>query len=244
MASIDKHIFAIYIPNVWKKEHKVNVFFNLFEVDIVHRLTKVLRIQIGQRFIFFDASQHGEVEISAISKKDFSVKIISLEDNLAQSLKIRFLLPLLKKEALEEAVYSLSEIGVFEIQLVVTQKSRQKLLHEKEFQRLEAIVISAAEQSKNYVFPKIYPPISLSLVSCNSNDQKIVFDPEGQSVFDIQSTIVDSKNVLLIVGPEAGFIEEELQLLVSKDFKKCRLTPTILRAVQAVAVGAGLFRSF
>ena len=244
MSSADKHIFAIYTPNLWKAEHTVQRSLIITDPEIVHRLVKVLRIEAGQRFIFFDDMQHGEVEITTISKKDFSVKIISLENNIAQALKIRFLLPLLKKEALEEAVYSLAEIGVFDIQLVVTQKSRQRLLHEKEFQRLEAIVVSAAEQSKNYIFPKIYLPVLLSEIEYNDNDQKFVFDPEGVSVFELKSTITEKQPVVLTVGPEAGFIQEELQKLGADGFKKCRLTPTILRAVQAVAIGVGLFRSF
>ncbi|MBI2344563.1 16S rRNA (uracil(1498)-N(3))-methyltransferase [Candidatus Dependentiae bacterium] len=243
MALSDKHIFAIYIANFWNNVYKVDAIVKIIDPDIVHRLIKVLRIQIGQRFIFFDSVYHGIIEISDISKKYFLVTIINFEKNIEPLVKIKFLLPLLKKEALEEAVYSLVEIGVSEIQLVVTQKSRQKLLNDNEFVRLEAIVVSAAEQSKNYVIPKIKLPIHLSDIQFSLQEQKIVFDPQGESFFDLKVKILKSKEIHLLVGPEGGLAKEELQQLEHYLFQKCRLTSTILRAVQAISVGVGLFKA-
>lgn len=242
MSSTDKHVFAIYVPTFWNKNYQVNTILKVVDLDIVHRLVKVLRVQIGERFIFFDSNLHGLIEIVAISKKDFSVKIITITKNIPEAFRTVFLLPLLKKEALEEAVYSLAEIGVSEIQLVITQKSRQKLLHEKEFQRLEAIVISAAEQSKNYAFPKIQQPVHLFDYNFKSDQQKFVFDPQGKSFFDLNKTISKEQEILLLVGPEGGLTEDEFRQLESYLFEKCCLTPTILRAVQAVALGSGLFK--
>jgi RsmE family RNA methyltransferase len=161
MSSFDKHIFALHVPKFWNENSQVNSLVKVVDLEIIHRLVKVLRIEALQKFIFFDKFHHGMIEIIGISKKDLTLKILSFENNNQNLLEIIFLLPLLKKEALEEAVYSLAEIGVSKIQLVVTQKSRQKLLHEKEFQRLESIIIAAAEQSKNYVYPQIYSPINL-----------------------------------------------------------------------------------
>jgi 16S rRNA (uracil1498-N3)-methyltransferase len=249
MVSSDKHIFAIHVPNFWNETSKVESTKKLVDHEkdcasnqIVHRLLKVLRIEVGQKFIFFDKLFHGIIEILDISKKDLVVKILSFEKNSKSSPEIVFLLPLLKKEALEEAVYSLTEIGVSQIQLVVTQKSRQKLLHEKEFHRLESIIIAAAEQSKNYVFPKIFPPKDLFGLTLDSQSLKVVFDPQGQSFFDLRAKNLPQEKIYLLVGSEAGLTLQELQELENLAFEKCYLTPTILRAVQAVAVGASLFK--
>lgn len=241
MLFIDKHIFSIYIPNFFDTNYKIGIEKKIIDEEIVHRLVKVLRIEIGQRIIFFDHEYHGVIKILDISKKYFSIKAVSFEKNNKSLVEIKFLLPLLKKEALEEAVYSLAEVGVSEIQLVVTQKSRQKLLHEKEFQRLESIVVAAAEQSKNYIFPKIYAPVDLFDLELGSRISKIVFEPQGESFFDLRPKTIE-KIICLLIGPEGGLTQEELQNLEKKSFQKCRLTSTILRAVQAVAVGAALFK--
>lgn len=239
--SLDKHIFSIYTPNFFDQNYTVGIEKKVMNEDIVHRLVKVLRIETGQQVIFFDHEYHGIIEILDISKNFFSIKILTFEKNMSQSIKTKFLLPLLKKEALEQAVYSLAEIGVSEIQLVITQKSRQKLLHEKEFTRLESIVIAAAEQSKNYIFPKIYAPVALFDLKLELDSYKIVFEPQGKSFFDLRAKLLQEK-ICLLVGPEGGLIQEELQHLDNLSFEKCRLTSTILRAVQAVAIGAALFK--
>lgn len=242
MSSSDKHIFALHVPKFWNEKSQVNFLAKIVDPEIVHRLVKVLRVEVSQKFIFFDKFYHGTIEIINISKKDLTVKILSFENNNQNLLEIIFLLPLLKKEALEEAVYSLAEIGVSKIQLVVTQKSRQKLLHEKEFQRLESIIIAAAEQSKNYSYPHIYSPISLSDVEYRAQSFKVVFDPQGQSFFDLRAKKLQQEKVYLLVGPEAGLTLEELQKLENISFQKCSLTSTILRAVQAIAIGSALFK--
>lgn len=242
MIESDKHIFALHIFNFWNENFVIGSIKKIVDQDVVHRLVKVLRLEAGQRFIFFDQMHHGTIEIVDASKKAVSVKVLSFEKNKKESPEIIFLLPLLKKEALEEAVYSLTEIGVSEIQLVVTQKSRQKLLHEKELQRLESIIIAAAEQSKNYVYPKINAPINLFNCEFESKGLKILFDPQGQSFFDIRAKNLPQEKILLLVGPEGGLVLEELHKLENSLFQKCNLTPTVLRAVQALAIGASLFK--
>jgi len=242
MVPADKHIFAIHNTNFWKDNFYVGLVKKLNDLEIVHRLVKVLRFEIGQKIIFFDSSYHGIVEIVDVSKKDLSVKILNFDNNIKESSEVVFLLPLLKKEALEEAVYSLTEIGISQIQLVVTEKSRHKLLHEKEFHRLESIIIAAAEQSKNYTYPKIFTPIHLSEVVYQDQSLKIVFDPQGESFFNLRNKKATQEKIYLLVGPEGGLTFQELQKLENDSFEKYHLTSTILRAVQAVAVGAALFK--
>ncbi|HSW75515.1 MAG TPA: RsmE family RNA methyltransferase, partial [Candidatus Saccharimonadales bacterium] len=177
------------------------------------------------------------------TKKDIKIRVESLHSNHVMQPHLIFLLPLLKKEALEEAVYSLCEIGVNEIQLVATAKSKAlSAVTSKELDRLRAIIIAAAEQSKNYTLSTLLEPKKLQDVisSFSQASQKIVFDVSGKSFFQIHKTT--EKNIILSVGPEGGFTNEELTFLQSHGFESCALTHTTLRAVQAVAISSGLFR--
>ena len=70
----DKHIFAVHVPFFWNDQSKINLTVKITDQLIVHRLVKVLRIEVGQKFIFFDKERHGTVEIIAISKKDIDIK--------------------------------------------------------------------------------------------------------------------------------------------------------------------------
>lgn len=241
---IDTHLFAIHVQSFWSDNIAVDDVQSINQVDLVHRLVKVLRCDMRDQFIFFDKFYHGLVEIVQISKKDIAVKVLTIQNNQQKSSKIVFLLPLLKKEALEDAIYSLAELGADEIRLVITQKSRQALLHDKEYQRLQNIIISAAEQSKNYSYPLLYESQKL----CDVVDQEIidknllsiVFDVQGQSFFQLQDQLL-SRDVCLLVGPEAGLLQQELSWLQDKKFVSCCLTTTTLRAIQAVTLGLGIF---
>jgi 16S rRNA U1498 N3-methylase RsmE len=48
----------------------------------------------------------------------------------------------------------------------------------------------------------------------------------------------------MINGPEGDFTLEEKELLKKHNFIAAQLTPTILRAQQAVAISLGVVRSF
>lgn len=50
------------------------------------------------------------------------------------------------------------------------------------------------------------------------------------------------QELILMVGPEGDLIPEK-KLLVHAGFTFCSLTPTVLRSVQAIALGLGMFRS-
>ena len=73
------------------------------------------------------------------------------------------------------------------------------------------------------------------------NSDKIIFDISGESFFKIHKQI-SSKHMYITIGPEGGLTVQELSMIKKHGFKVCSLTPTTLRALQAVAVGAALFR--
>ena len=250
------HLFSLFTPNLSLNSWSIEQAIIVTDVDVIHRLISVLRFVSGDQVVFFNQQCVVHVLIQEVSKKNIKIFVQDIQKHYPLLPQVTFLLPLLKKEALEQAVYSLCELGVNKIQLVVTQKSRQNLLHEKEFVRLQNIVIAAAEQSKNYNFSQLLMPQKLSEVvskisnvipGCERESKpfNIVFDPAGASFFDLREKFFQSSSTLyfsLLVGPEGGLTEEELALVKKSEFVSCALTSTILTAVQAVALGAGLFR--
>lgn len=237
------HLFSLYTPNLKLESWIAGQVVQLQDQHLIHRMIKVLRFDVADQCLFFDVKFHARVVLQQLSKINIIVQVLILQTHQPLQPNVTFFLPLLKKEALERAVYSLCELGVNSIQLIITQKSRQSLMHEKEFVRLQSIVIAAAEQSKNYALSKILLPKKLTEIIdqvvpsvCN-----IVFDPAGVSFFSLQKNIA-SQSVGLLVGPEGGLTLAELQQAQKVGFVSSALTPTILTAVQAVTLGAGLIR--
>lgn len=78
----------------------------------------------------------------------------------------------------------------------------------------------------------------------HSVSHKIFFDPDGEKLTMVMERLV--KNVgatVLFVGPEGDLTDQEKVLIKQHGFVFCALTPTILRACEAIALGAGMVRS-
>jgi len=217
---------------------------------LVHRITTVLRLAKDEHIILFDATHNITALIRGITpKKNITIELISLEKNPTYTPTIIWGLPLLKREAFENALYSLVEMGVQVIQPLLTQKTA---VHpgsiEKNMQRWHGIMIAAAEQSKQFSLAILNPllPLHLWLEETKGNKQKFFLEPEGRLSTEIIALTQKEKadrHIIITNGPEGDFSDAEKELLNQNEFIPWRLTPTVLRAEQAVAVGIGIMRS-
>jgi RsmE family RNA methyltransferase len=151
---------------------------------------------------------------------------------------------LLKREALEQAIYSAVELGVNKVQLLITEKV-QRNWQVKELERLKHIMIAAAEQSKCFAIPQLLEPVPLLDVPLSGST--VFFDPEGEALADVLIKDLYQKQIdslTVVIGPEGDLTESEKFYLQKQQALFICLTPTILRAQQAVALGVGILRSF
>jgi len=129
----------------------------------------------------------------------------------------------------------------------MTKKTQRTWGGQKEEERIERIMQAAAEQSKNFAFPKVSSPVPLEVaVAGVARDAiKIFFDPTGCSLNNLITSINTSLStrIILSVGPEGDLTMDEKASLNGQGFVFCQLTPTILRAQQAVTVSVGALRS-
>lgn len=237
------HEFALYVAELHKKRFKKKEqTVELMQPDLVHRISRILRLNEQDCLILFDREIYLRVIIETITKHAIMVRITAIGDNIPLTPSISLWLPLLKREAFEQAVYSAVELGANEIQLIHTQKE-QRYWREKELQRLQHIMIAAAEQSKYFALPIVRAPIPL--LEAKFIGTSIFFDPQGISFLQLMQKLHHEKPAALtmLIGPEGDLTEAEKVHLQHQNMLFVRLTPTILRAQQAVAVGLGTLRS-
>lgn len=239
-----KHEFALYVSDLSHRIKNGNEII-LDDNQSVHRIHTVLRLQAGDNLRVFDSECNALYIIREVSKKKVVGIIEHRDKNPILKPTVRLVLPLLKKESLAQAFYSCVELGVQEIYLVSTAKTHRSTLSLHELDYLKKIAISAAEQSKNFVLPKIYAPQPLIkfLEESDVADAKIFFDPAGKSAKDTIVSRQFAGSYMILIGPEGDLTGEEKAFLKNHDFLFCALTPTVLRAQQALVVGAGLIRS-
>lgn len=244
---MNKHVFAFYhkhLSSQTKLLHQGELF-SYKDATLWNRLIRVVRLQPGDSFILFD--QEINVTLQATPETIENKRIISgiiqtKEKNRSIDPSITLLLPILKKEAFEYALYAATQMGVQTIQPVISNKSQTAL--PTSFDRIKSIMVAACEQSKQFIAPEIKDPLVLSqaLELCDTS-QKIWFDEHGSSLNTLLTNYPHEQAITLILGPEGGFTAEEQQAISKKDFAAYRLTPTILRSREALCVGLGIVRS-
>lgn len=245
------HEFAFFVMhlNAACAQKSTPFIYTLNDEELVHRIVQVLRLKKDDTGIFFDGQVHATVTIGEIIKnKTINVRIEKVVSTVALKPTITFLLPILKKEALEEAVYALVETGVNRIVLVTSTKTQRHWGGQKEMLRLQRIIIAAAEQSKQFSPVELIEPMALKQACdeyVSSKKAAIFFDAYGIALtnsFLLKKDTVH-ESIVALIGPEGDLTEQEKQLIDEYGFVRIKLTPTILRASQAAALGAGIIRS-
>jgi 16S rRNA (uracil1498-N3)-methyltransferase len=242
--NIDSHIFALHAPQHYQPlaNYAQQKTITIIDKDFYFRLTTVLRLNVGESFIMFDHHHSMTCTLQTITKKEITISILNFSENKKYSPTITCCIPLLKREALETFADIATQLGATTIQLILTKKAHRSTLDTKDYERLQRVIYAAAEQSKNFSYPIVKAPIPLSNVAYQHT---LFFDPLGSSSFDIISSFASqqSSDITLITGPEGDLTEQEKEYLHSQNVIFMALTPTIMRAEQAAALGLGIFRS-
>ena len=246
----EKHIFALHVPDLERvqEEYRCPHTHPLF-----HRLAHVMRAAPGDEVILFTQKIHASATITSVNKKELVFRVNSHETNQELNPHITMLVSVTKQDALEEALYVCAEFGVSAVQLLITEKAYRQALPAHALQRLQAQIIAGAEQAKYFAYPLLKEPITLAEFLAefkrtshkSSSSYPLFFDPEGQPVAKVLQEITQKKptHIAALVGPEGDLTPEEKRLLAESGFTFCALTPTILRAPSATALGLGILRS-
>lgn len=242
--SLDRHIFALYNPAL--SVTKTGSEISITEKELLLRITKVLRLGKNDQLVLFNGDYHALVTLQESMRKSIEVKVNSFEKNIQFKPYLSFLLPILKRDSLAAAVYQLVEAGVNKIQLIETEKESRKWGEQKELDRLRRVIISAAEQSKNFSFSDIKDPIPFTeALERSSNQLKYFGDPNGTPFIRIMNDLKGKteQKVLLATGPEGGFTSSEKDHLKHASFAPICLGSTIFRAETAAFYLGAIFRT-
>jgi 16S rRNA (uracil1498-N3)-methyltransferase len=225
-----------------------NRFFFTFEKEGFlseeesHHLIRVLRKKEGEKIKLIDGKgKEYEGEIVEIIKKRKKIKVrvkllkILREEN-PSLIKIVAFIPLLKGDKTEFLIEKGVELGINEFIPFQSDYSVVKASSKLE-ERLKIKAINALKQSGRLYLPEIKPPVILrNFLSENPfpSSLKIVALPEkGIFLEKLIEKLINSKEIVLISGPEGGFSKEEEKLLKEKNFVPLFLSPYILKAETA-----------
>ena len=233
-----------FVPQLYKEEMYIE------GVDARH-ISKVLRMQPGDKLqIVSDDGVSAMAEITAIASERVSVRCL---EKLAESHepRVRLMLAqgLAKGEKMDFIIQKAVEMGAYSVIPVAMEHSVVRLdgtKAAKKVERWQKIAESAAKQSKRDIIPQVQPVQSMAemLANCDCTTKIIAYECEDRLSLKAALKAAEAaggiKELLLIIGPEGGISEGELELARQAGAVPVSLGRRILRAETAglVAISA------
>lgn len=231
--------------------HPKNVQGNelVLSEEETHHLSHVLRKNKGDIIWVVDGEGTGyEVKILYISQSSVRGKIIKTRRRIGEPIaEINLAQGVLKGDRFDWLVEKVTEIGIRKI-IPFTSENAVTVAGPQKIARWKRIAMASMKQSGRSILPDIGSAMTFKQVvslGSNCNYRLIAYNnPESVSIATLESKHQITKNkALLVVGPEGGFTEEEIEQAVEHGFDPVTLGPRRLRAETAGVVISSLILS-
>jgi 16S rRNA (uracil1498-N3)-methyltransferase len=195
-----------------------------------HYVFKVMRIKENEVFSLFNSSGEWEVKVLKISKSivEFNVtKQLRQKENFKE-LWLAF--SPIKSNYFNFMIQKATELGVTKFLPIIFDRTIVRKINKE---RLEKVIIEAAEQSNRINIPVIEQPQNLK--SLLKNDMDLIFTDLNASNKKIDLKMITANPICVIIGPEGDFSELERQeILKFKGVQPIKINENILRSETAV----------
>ena len=230
------------------EENRQGDTFHLTGSDCNH-IKNVLRMKKGDTLLI---SCEGKSHLCVLSEceKNFAVAEIIEEDFQDTELPVKIYLfqGLPKGDKMELIIQKTVELGVHKLIPVEMNRCVVKLDGKKKLSkaaRWQAIAESAAKQSKRTLVPEIEVPVSFGEALKKAAELDLLLVPyeskKGmEDTREALSLIKKGSSVGILIGPEGGFEESEVEKAFSAGGKVVSLGSRILRTETAAITAVGM----
>jgi 16S rRNA (uracil1498-N3)-methyltransferase len=206
-------------------------------------LSRVLRARVGQEFDITvgDEVRRGRITATAEDRVEFELGDLVPASPAPQ---IVMALSIFKFDRMEWAIEKCTELGVSRIVPVVSRRTESHLASAaaKRVERWRRIALQAAEQSRRTSPPEISQPTNLKdALSLPGSTRIVLSETEKEAMLrQVLQSHFREGTVVLALGPEGGWAEEEISAFRQAGWLSASLGGTILRtetaAIAAMAV--------
>jgi 16S rRNA (uracil1498-N3)-methyltransferase len=196
-----------------------------------HYVNKVMRVKVGEVFSLFNSSGEWVAKILTISK---SIVEFNITKQLRQKENVKELwlaFSPIKSNYFNFMIQKATELGVTKFIPIIFDRTIVRKINKE---RLEKVIIEAAEQSNRINVPSIEEPQSLKDFLSNEKMDLIFTDLNSQNK-KIDLDKLTNNPTCVIIGPEGDFSEEEREKILSfKRVQPIKINENILRSETAV----------
>jgi len=211
-------------------------------------LTRVLRLRVGDTLPARDI--HGSryrMRIGSLGKTSCVVELVPEETSAEAAGPAAFSVPRLtllqclpKGRKIDLIVRQATEAGVSRIVPVLSERSLVKAGEERSA-RLRRIAEEAMEQSGRDRPPDIEDPRTLESIARDRWETGILFHESSAGAWPLHRLLAHGPaEVCILIGPEGGFADAEVELVTKAGFRIAHFGETVLRVETAAiyAIGA------
>jgi 16S rRNA (uracil1498-N3)-methyltransferase len=209
----------------------------------------VLRMQPGDKITLFCGDNREFYAIlTKVHKKKIRVTILAERVvNRESPRAIHLAQAISKGERMEWVVQKSVELGVASISPLITARSLMKLEKErldKKRSQWQAIAIAACEQSGRNQIPLVKSVLTLDeYLQKKAAPLQFVLQPKEAKTWRDYNFAQAKAELALLIGPEGGFSQEELQQIFSAGFNPLCLGPRVLRTETAAIAALSLLQA-
>lgn len=200
-------------------------------LSIRHQVERVLRLRDGDELVLLTGDG-----VEARCRLEGEACVVVERRTAAGEPRHRLTIvqALLKGDGLEEVVQQGTELGVAAFRLVVSDRCIPRDLSPRKLDRLRAIARESAEQSERAIVPEVAAPVPLE-AAFGTEAVLLAERADGARLRDLAPPSA------VIIGPEGGFTQAELEAATDAGVTLAGLGPRILRSrTVAVAVASAI----
>lgn len=203
---------------------------------VAAHLVRVLRLGPGDALLLFNGDGFDyEARLVSVARRGATAEVTARHavDNEAPQ-RLVLAQAIARGEKMDWVLQKATELGVAQIVPLVTERTEVRLDAERGDKRLQhwrGVVAAACEQSGRARLPALHAPVPIAQwLQDPGVDALAYFDPHATRGLGDAAL---SGSVAVVVGPEGGFGERDLQGLRAARAQAVRLGPRVLRTETA-----------
>lgn len=230
------------MPRFFVKTEAIQSGFINITGDDVNHIRKVLRLRPGDNITVCDGEGNDYyVKIEEVEAEQVSASIISMEKSRNEPpVRITLFQGLPKSDKMDLIVQKSIELGISRIVPVITDHTVVRIENRKDAEnkaiRWRRIALEAAKQCNRARIPQVEMPVSYTIALEELKKIELAFIPyERETKNSLRKYLsgVEVRDAAIMIGPEGGFSEKEIELAVSYGVMPVTLGPRILRTETA-----------
>jgi len=210
--------------------------------DEARHLTRVLRVEPGQRFEISDNRQAYLAEVQEARGERVTFRVLEPVDSAPIPVRVTLCAALIKFDRFEWIGEKATELGVESILPVETTRSEKGLFEasHKRSQRWMRIARESSQQSRRVRFPEVLPAVRFPAALKQPAGLRYFLEEETAPPLLREIPAERDDTVALLIGPEGGWTDLERGQAAAAGWCAVSLGPQVLRAETAACAALAI----